>query len=292
MGKVHGSLARAGKVRGQTPKVAKQDKKKVPKGRANKRMVYNRRFVNVVVGLGKKAARTPTRKAAQAVNVRGGFRVDDAVVCSPLCRAFDRAAPRQSYRRSARFRRHCCPPRVAASCARDWAFFGGGSGRSAHHRLSVASECGGAEQRAIRAEVAHGDAAAGGGAEPKLDLIEKFLSPQIASQMEYNKLLMLESARDVAIHDRDTGSTEVQVAQLTQRIEYMKTHMQTHKKDLSSRRGLQRMLESRQKLLRYLRGTDGERYGALIGRLGLKDSSFSESKYPARNTSGKRRRRG
>mmetsp|Transcript_19983 Transcript_19983/g.65090 ORF Transcript_19983/g.65090 Transcript_19983/m.65090 type:complete len:218 (-) Transcript_19983:167-820(-) len=130
------------------------------------------------------------------------------------------------------------------------------------------------------------------GAEPKLDLIEKFLSPQIASQMEYNKLLMLESARDVAIHDRDTGSTEVQVAQLTQRIEYMKTHMQTHKKDLSSRRGLQRMLESRQKLLRYLRGTDGERYGALIGRLGLKDSSFSESKYPARNTSGKRRRRG
>jgi len=54
MGKVHGSLARAGKVRGQTPKVAKQDKKKVPKGRANKRMVYNRRFVNVVVGLGKK----------------------------------------------------------------------------------------------------------------------------------------------------------------------------------------------------------------------------------------------
>ena len=44
-GKVHGSLARAGKVRGQTPKVAKQDKKKKPKGRAHKRMQYNRRFV-------------------------------------------------------------------------------------------------------------------------------------------------------------------------------------------------------------------------------------------------------
>ena len=46
-GKVHGSLARAGKVRGQTPKVQKQDKKKQPKGRAMKRIKYNRRFVNV-----------------------------------------------------------------------------------------------------------------------------------------------------------------------------------------------------------------------------------------------------
>ncbi|EFN58014.1 hypothetical protein CHLNCDRAFT_142204 [Chlorella variabilis] len=54
MGKVHGSLARAGKVRGQTPKVPKQEKKKQPKGRAMKRLKYNRRFVNVVVGFGRK----------------------------------------------------------------------------------------------------------------------------------------------------------------------------------------------------------------------------------------------
>merc|ERR1711991_1037186 len=54
-GKVHGSLARAGKVRQQTPKVAKQeDKKKVVKGRAKRRLQYNRRFVNVVVGMVKK----------------------------------------------------------------------------------------------------------------------------------------------------------------------------------------------------------------------------------------------
>ena len=45
LGKVHGSLARAGKVRGQTPKVAKQDKKKKPRGRAHKRLQHNRRFV-------------------------------------------------------------------------------------------------------------------------------------------------------------------------------------------------------------------------------------------------------
>jgi len=53
-GKVHGSLARAGKVRGQTPKVEKQDKKKKATGRAKRRIQYNRRFVNVVVGMGKK----------------------------------------------------------------------------------------------------------------------------------------------------------------------------------------------------------------------------------------------
>ncbi|WFD28903.1 hypothetical protein MNAN1_003919 [Malassezia nana] len=54
MGKVHGSLARAGKVKSQTPKVEKQEKPKTPKGRAHKRMLYNRRFVNVVTTPGGK----------------------------------------------------------------------------------------------------------------------------------------------------------------------------------------------------------------------------------------------
>nr|AFM86524.1 40S ribosomal protein S30 [Callorhinchus milii] len=53
-GKVHGSLARARKVKGQTPKVAKQEKKKKRTGRAKRRMQYNRRFVNVVPTFGKK----------------------------------------------------------------------------------------------------------------------------------------------------------------------------------------------------------------------------------------------
>lgn len=53
-GKVHGSLARAGKVKGQTPKVEKQEKKKKKTGRAKRRMQYNRRFVNVVAGFGKR----------------------------------------------------------------------------------------------------------------------------------------------------------------------------------------------------------------------------------------------
>ncbi|KAL3776579.1 hypothetical protein HJC23_002028 [Cyclotella cryptica] len=54
MGKVHGSLARAGKVKGQTPKVEAQEKRKQPRGRAKKRMQYNRRYVNVVTGMGGK----------------------------------------------------------------------------------------------------------------------------------------------------------------------------------------------------------------------------------------------
>ncbi len=52
MGKVHGSLARAGKVKGQTPKVERQEKRAQPRGRAKKRMQYNRRYVNVVKGVG------------------------------------------------------------------------------------------------------------------------------------------------------------------------------------------------------------------------------------------------
>merc|ERR1711924_576346 len=59
MGKVHGSLARAGKVRGQTPKGDKEDKKKKPTGRASQRLKYNRRFVNVVVGPGAKRGPSP-----------------------------------------------------------------------------------------------------------------------------------------------------------------------------------------------------------------------------------------
>ena len=54
MGKVHGSLARAGKVRSQTPKVEKQEKKKTPKGRARKRLIYTRRFVNITLTGGKR----------------------------------------------------------------------------------------------------------------------------------------------------------------------------------------------------------------------------------------------
>jgi len=65
MGKVHGSLARAGKVRNQTPKVAKQEKKKKPVGRAKKRLQYNKRFINAVVGPGGRRPKPNTQPAGK-----------------------------------------------------------------------------------------------------------------------------------------------------------------------------------------------------------------------------------
>ncbi|KAL6064716.1 Ubiquitin-like protein FUBI [Balamuthia mandrillaris] len=65
MGKVHGGLARAGKVRGQTPKVEAVEKKKAKTGRAKKRIIYNRRFVNAVVGPGGRR-KGPNAGAGQA----------------------------------------------------------------------------------------------------------------------------------------------------------------------------------------------------------------------------------
>jgi small subunit ribosomal protein S15 len=72
------------------------------------------------------------------------------------------------------------------------------------------------------------------------------------------------------LHDKDTGSPEVQVAILTERIEYLTKHFTTHKKDHHSRRGLLRMVNRRRTLLDYLKRKDPERYENLINRLGLR----------------------
>ncbi|URW75661.1 30S ribosomal protein S15 [Sphingomonas donggukensis] len=68
----------------------------------------------------------------------------------------------------------------------------------------------------------------------------------------------------------DTGSTEVQVAILTERIRNLTEHFKGHAKDNHSRRGLLMMVNKRRSLLDYLRKTDGERYLALIAKLGLR----------------------
>jgi small subunit ribosomal protein S15 len=72
------------------------------------------------------------------------------------------------------------------------------------------------------------------------------------------------------VNDTDTGSPEVQVALLTERITYMTTHMKANKKDFHSRHGLLRMVNRRTKLLKYLRRETPERYKTLIKRLGLR----------------------
>lgn len=71
-------------------------------------------------------------------------------------------------------------------------------------------------------------------------------------------------------HETDTGSTKLQVAVLTERINYLTEHFRTHKKDHHSRRGLLRMVSQRKRLMNYLRRTDVESYRQLVQDLGLR----------------------
>lgn len=75
---------------------------------------------------------------------------------------------------------------------------------------------------------------------------------------------------EFATHKGDTGSPEVQVAILTARIENLKGHLDTHKQDNHSRRGVVMMVAKRRKLLDYLKRKDEARYTALITKLGLR----------------------
>jgi small subunit ribosomal protein S15 len=83
---------------------------------------------------------------------------------------------------------------------------------------------------------------------------------------EAKKQIVSEYART----ENDTGSPEVQVALLTQRIQHLSDHFKTHKSDHHSRRGLLRMVNQRRSLLDYLKKKDIERYRDLIERLGLR----------------------
>ena len=71
-------------------------------------------------------------------------------------------------------------------------------------------------------------------------------------------------------HDADTGSPEVQIALLSERIVYLTEHFKTHKKDHASRRGLLKLVGQRRRLLDYLKKKDVERYRPLIERLGIR----------------------
>jgi small subunit ribosomal protein S15 len=75
---------------------------------------------------------------------------------------------------------------------------------------------------------------------------------------------------DFATHKGDTGSPEVQVALITERINHLTEHLKVHKKDFTSRRGLLMMVGQRARLLKFLQSTDMERYQTLIKRLGIR----------------------
>ena len=71
-------------------------------------------------------------------------------------------------------------------------------------------------------------------------------------------------------HDADTGSSQIQVALLSKRINELTEHFKTHKKDNHSRRGLLKMVSQRRSLLDYMKRTDIERYHEVVARLGLR----------------------
>ncbi|OHE22908.1 MAG: 30S ribosomal protein S15 [Syntrophobacterales bacterium RBG_19FT_COMBO_59_10] len=88
------------------------------------------------------------------------------------------------------------------------------------------------------------------------------------------EVLDVEKRKDVIssyrLHDKDTGSPEVQIALLSARIEYLTEHFKTHKKDHHSRRGLLKLVGQRRRLLDYVKNKDVERYRSVIQRLGLR----------------------
>lgn len=75
---------------------------------------------------------------------------------------------------------------------------------------------------------------------------------------------------DYKTHESDTGSPEVQVALLSERINYLTEHFKVHAKDHHSRRGLLKLVGQRRRLLDYLKSKDSDRYAALIQRLGIR----------------------
>jgi small subunit ribosomal protein S15 len=76
--------------------------------------------------------------------------------------------------------------------------------------------------------------------------------------------------QEYRLNSQDTGSADLQVAILTERIRQLTDHLRVHKKDVHSRRGLVNMVSKRRRLLKYLTNEDVDRYQSLIARLGLR----------------------
>ncbi|MBW4635984.1 MAG: 30S ribosomal protein S15 [Iphinoe sp. HA4291-MV1] len=88
--------------------------------------------------------------------------------------------------------------------------------------------------------------------------------------MALTQLRKQEIITQYQVHETDTGSADVQVAMLTERINRLSSHLQANKKDHSSRRGLLKLIGQRKRLLSYILEESRERYQALIGRLGIR----------------------
>ena len=96
------------------------------------------------------------------------------------------------------------------------------------------------------------------------------LEMEMEMEMGIEKGLKKEIIKGNKVHDTDTGSPEVQVALLTERIKHLSDHLKEHKKDHTSRRGLLMMVGKRATLLKYLNGKNEEGYKSLIKKLGIR----------------------
>jgi small subunit ribosomal protein S15 len=105
-----------------------------------------------------------------------------------------------------------------------------------------------------------------------------YIQPKLVFERHFLKELMMSLTKDTKgtiinqyrVHPSDTGSPEVQIAILSERITYLTEHFKTHQKDHASRRGLMKIVGKRRRLLDYLRGNSVERYREVIGRLGIR----------------------
>ena len=88
--------------------------------------------------------------------------------------------------------------------------------------------------------------------------------------MAFTKETKVSLINDFSLHDSDTGSPEVQIALLSERIKYLTEHFKTHAKDNHSRRGLLKLVGQRRRLLYYVKYKDSKRYQGLIKRLGIR----------------------
>ncbi|TMW68932.1 hypothetical protein Poli38472_001088 [Pythium oligandrum] len=105
---------------------------------------------------------------------------------------------------------------------------------------------------------------------PELQQLKAVLSLANAPQRELNKAQVQKAIETFQRFPGDTGSSEVQIAVLTQKILHCTAHAQQNKKDHHSRRGLIAMVEKRRKLLKYLRRKDLQKYRAVVAALGLR----------------------
>jgi small subunit ribosomal protein S15 len=107
---------------------------------------------------------------------------------------------------------------------------------------------------------------------PGRSAVERLAGYQVSGRFEMSISIAQKQkiVKDYKIHEKDTGSPEVQIALLTERINQLRQHFDMHKKDHSSRRGLLKLVSRRNQLLKYLTREDRTRYQQIIGRLGLR----------------------